>query len=264
MSKAVLSDKRHDLLLTDESRRFLDQWADKHSFQLLFDELDDVFFFAKDEAGHLLVMNKALAQRFAQILGRPLRNLIGLTDFDLHPTELADQYREDDRLVMTTGKPLIGRVEMWYNDIQELDWSVTNKVPVFDSRGIVIGVMGTVRSYQARRGIAGRVSFADRIVKYIQKHHQDAITVQQIARRSGLSVRQLHRKFCPLFSMSVQEFIVRTRLQSAKTALMHSDSAISQIALDCGFYDQSSMTRLFRKYIGMTPLKFRKRYRTLS
>jgi AraC-like DNA-binding protein len=257
-----VSNSHSNLVLTDESRRFLDQWGDKRLFQLLFDELDDVFFFAKDEEGHLLVMNEPLAQRFAQILGCPAEEVIGLTDFDLHPAELADQYREDDRLVMTTGQPLIGRVEIWYNDIQKLDWSVTTKVPVFDLRGIIIGVMGTVRSYQARRGSAGRLSFADKIVNFIQNHHHEGITVRDVARKSGLSVRQLHRKFHPLFSMSVQEFLVRTRLQSAKTALMHSNTAISQIALDCGFYDQSSMTKLFRKYMGMTPLKFRYRYRT--
>lgn len=45
-------------------------------------------------------------QHFCQTLGRPLKDIVGKTDFDFFPKELAAKYQSDDRRVMETGKPL--------------------------------------------------------------------------------------------------------------------------------------------------------------
>src|SRR5664280_1302555 len=54
----------------------------------------------KDLAGRFTFAN----QRFLEGLNRSLTDLIGLTDFDLHPRELAEKYRRDDREVMDSGQ----------------------------------------------------------------------------------------------------------------------------------------------------------------
>ena len=58
--------------------------------------------------------------------------------------------------------------------------------------------------------------------------------------------------------MSPQEFIHKTRVQAGCKLLKQSDAPISSIATDCGFCDQSSFTSYFRRYLGITPLQFRK------
>jgi transcriptional regulator GlxA family with amidase domain len=155
-------------------------------------------------------------------------------------------------------------VELWYNEQRVLDWFVTNKLPVVDVHGQIIGVMGIVRSYEGQRRSMQPLSLIHSTVDYIREHHHERLTVEELAERAGLSPRQLHRKFREVFGLSVQEFLIKTRIQAASDMLLHSDLSIAQIATDFGFCDQSAFTQLFRKHLGQTPLRFRQRYATKS
>lgn len=201
------------------------------------------------------------SQPFWEHLGaKSEADIVGKSDDDFFPPHAADHFQRDDQFVMSTGQPLIGRVELWYNEQRVLDWFITNKLPVRDTRGRIIGVMGIVRSYEGQRRTMQPISQIDSTVNYIREHHQQRLTVEELAERAGLSPRQLYRKFREVFGLSVQDFLIKTRIQAAGNELLHSDRTIAQIAADFGFCDQSAFTQLFRKHTGLTPLKFRRRY----
>lgn len=228
-------------------------------FQQLFEHLPGVYFFVKDRHSRMV----CASQPFVEHLGaKSEAEIIGKTDDDFFPPHAADHFKRDDELVMATGRPLIGRVELWYNEQRVLDWFVTNKLPVRDTAGQIIGVMGIVRSYEGQRRTMQPMSLINSTVEFIREHHHERITVEELAQRAGLSPRQLHRKFREVFGLSVQDFLIKTRVQAASDALLHSDLGIAQIAADFGFCDQSAFTQLFRKHTGLTPLKFRRRYST--
>lgn len=233
----------------------------QQQFQLLYEHLPGVYFFVKDRQSRLV----CASQPFREHLGVTTEaEFVGKTDYDFFPPHAADHFVRDDQLVMTTGEPLIGRVELWYNEQRVLDWFVTNKLPVRDTRGEIIGVMGTVRSYEGQRRTMLPLSLINSTVDYIREHHHERLTVEDLARRADLSPRQLHRKFRDVFGLSVQDFLIKTRVQAASDALLHSDLSIAQIAIDFGFCDQSAFTQLFRKHTGLTPLRFRQRYRSAA
>lgn len=230
-------------------------------FQQLFEHLPGVSFFVKDRQSRMI----CASQPFWEHLGaKSEAEIVGKTDDDFFPPHAADHFRRDDQLVMTTGRPLIGRVELWYNEQRVLDWFVTNKLPVRDTRGKIIGVMGTVRSYEGQRRTMLPMSLINSTVDFIREHHHKRLTVEDLADQAGLSPRQLHRKFRDVFGLSVQDFLIKTRIQAASDALLHSDLSIAQIATEFGFCDQSAFTQLFRKHTGMTPLRFRRRYSTTA
>ena len=230
-------------------------------FQELFEHLPGVYFFVKDRQSRLV----CASQPFREHLGvKTEAEFVGKTDYDFFPPHAADHFVRDDQLVMTTGEPLIGRVELWYNEQRVLDWFVTNKLPVRDLKGSIIGVMGTVRSYEGQRRTMLPLSLINSTVDYIREHHHERLTVEELARQAGLSPRQLHRKFRDVFGLSVQDFLVKTRVQAASDALLHSNLSIAQIAIDFGFCDQSAFTQLFRKHTGLTPLRFRHHYRPVT
>jgi YesN/AraC family two-component response regulator len=60
--------------------------------------------------------------------------------------------------------------------------------------------------------------------------------------------------------MSAQDFLTKTRIQTASDILLNTSSSIREIAQKLGFCDQSAFTQVFRKHTGITPTKFRKRY----
>ncbi|HRX82251.1 MAG TPA: helix-turn-helix domain-containing protein, partial [Pirellulaceae bacterium] len=179
---------------------------------------------------------------------------------DYFPPHIADSFVRDDRLVLETGKPMTGRVEIWYTAQRLLDWFVTNKLPVRASDGAIIGVMGTVQSYEGNRRSLLTYTQIDQVVEHIRTNHRGKITVTELARQANISPRQLHRKFIEVFRMSVQEFLTKTRIQGASDDLLNTDRSITEIAHDFGFCDQSAFTQQFKKHVGKTPLKFRRQH----
>ncbi len=69
-------------------------------------------------------------------------DVIGKTDLELHPKALAEKFMEDDRYVVTTGKPVIDREEFVIDENGEIVWLLTSKLPLRDLNGEITGLLG--------------------------------------------------------------------------------------------------------------------------
>lgn len=238
--------------------RFLRRLSPDTPFYQLFDLMPDVAFFAKDRQFKLV----CASQHFVERLGfQNEAQVIGKDDFDLFPPRLAENFRRDDEDVIRTGRPKLNIVELFFTDQGIPDWFVTNKLPLRDTQGRVIGVMGTVQSYEGRHRVLQPYLQLDRAVGYIREHFRGGVSVKELAHVVHLSPRQLHRKFMEVFGTSPQSFIIKLRIQAACEALQREGSQIAEVTRDLGFCDQSAFTQLFQKHVGLTPLKYQKRYR---
>jgi PAS domain S-box-containing protein len=105
------------------------------------------YVFRKDLEGRFTFAN----QRFCELEDRPIEELLGKTDFDIYPRDLAEKYRRDDRTVIETG--------VIYEDIEEhlsveargKRYLHTLKTAVRDSTGKVIGMQGIAWDVTARK-----------------------------------------------------------------------------------------------------------------
>jgi PAS domain S-box-containing protein len=226
-------------------------------FHTLFDGLQDVCMFAKDAEGHLLVVNQALVRRFGV---RDERELIGKTDFDLHPRGHAEKYRQDDLRVMTSGKPMRNIIELFLDLRGFPTWHLTNKRPVYAEDGRILGVMGTIETYEARRTLGILHQSVLRAYEHIRDHFHEKISIRTLAAKCNLSVRTFERTFREQVWASPRELIVRMRVHRACDRLRESQDTLADVALSCGFYDQSAFNRHFRKHLGITPGEYRRRY----
>jgi sigma-B regulation protein RsbU (phosphoserine phosphatase) len=93
--------------------------------------------FRKDMQGRFIFAN----QRFCNLLGKKLDEIVGKTDFDFFPQELAEKYRDDDRGVMATGQPFQA-VEAHQEPGREKMFVQVVKTPLYDATGQTIGVQG--------------------------------------------------------------------------------------------------------------------------
>lgn len=93
--------------------------------------------FRKDLEGRFVLAN----QRFCEELGRPLDEVVGKTDFDFFPAELAEKYRADDQRVVATGEPL-ELIEEHETPAGEKIYVQVMKAPVRDAEGRIIGTQG--------------------------------------------------------------------------------------------------------------------------
>lgn len=85
-----------------ENARLYAQAYESHTFmKAIIDQIPDPIFI-KDRNHRLMVVNTAFSQ---EILGRPEQEVIGRSDYDLLPTELADRVRKSDNKMFETGEP---------------------------------------------------------------------------------------------------------------------------------------------------------------
>lgn len=241
-----------------DRERFLRSLDATTPFYRLFDHMPDVSFFAKDRHCRLMCASQRFIERFGF---RDETQVIGKDDFALFPSRLAENFRRDDEEVLRTGEPKLNIVELFFTEQGVPDWFVTNKLPLRDRRGRVVGVMGTVQSYEARREVLQPYLQLDRAVAYIRDNFRRGVSVKELAHVLHVSLRQLHRRFVEAFGSSPQAFIIKLRMQAACESLQHEGSQISEVAASLGFCDQSAFTQLFQKHVGTTPLKYQKRYR---
>lgn len=93
--------------------------------------------FRKDLAGRFTFAN----QRLCELIGKPLGDLLGKTDADLFPPELAERYRSDDTLVTETGQPL-ELVEVIETAGGRKRFIQTVKTPLRGTDGRMVGIQG--------------------------------------------------------------------------------------------------------------------------
>ena len=223
----------------------------------LFDDLPGVSFFVKDREHKLVMVNYGFLPR----LGLSQTELFGKSDFDLFPARLAEHFRRDDREIFDSKQPKLNILELVFNGQGLPDWYLTNKYPLFDDQGEVVGLMGTVRPYgdgEKKELKWERDDEIGRAVNHIRNHFREEIAISDLVKVSDLSHRKLHRGFVELFGIAPMQFITRTRIEAACDDLLSGSKKLSVIAKENGFYDQSSFTQLFRRQMKITPLKYRK------
>jgi AraC-like DNA-binding protein len=98
------------------------------------------------------------------------------------------------------------------------------------------------------------------VLAYMRDHYHSPISNQQLARLAHMSVRSFERKFRGSFHLTPQKYLRKLQMRMAGRALVYSDQSLAEVALSCGFADQSHFSREFRRHFGRTPRAYREHY----
>ena len=101
----------------------------------------------KDPDGVYLNCNS----KFERLYGAKISEIVGKTDYDFVDKELADYFREKDKLAIDAGRPSLNEEEVSYADDGHKELLETIKTPIFSPDGTLIGVLGVGRDITARR-----------------------------------------------------------------------------------------------------------------
>jgi len=96
-----------------------------------------------------------------------------------------------------------------------------------------------------------------RIEHFVQSHIDTPLRICEAAESVRLSASYFSRAFKASKGISYSEFVAHQRIVRAKELLLTTDDPIAEIALACGFADQSHMTRLFHRAVGLPPRAWR-------
>jgi len=107
----------------------------------LIDNMPDLIY-VKDDESRFVLANRALAQLMG---AKNPEDLLGKTDFDYFPKELATAYYSDEQAILQTGLPLLNQEERSVDAEGNAKWLSTSKVPLRDRQGETIGIIGIGR-----------------------------------------------------------------------------------------------------------------------
>jgi PAS domain S-box-containing protein len=120
--------KRAEEALTEE----------RNLLRTLIDNLPD-YIYAKDTESRFVLGNIAAAR---EVGATTPDEMLGKTDFDFFPEELAAQYYADEQAIFRSGQPLVNREEPVIDHVGNRLWVLTTKVPLRDSQGQIVGLVG--------------------------------------------------------------------------------------------------------------------------
>ena len=159
---------------------FLRELRDQGNLTSLFEHLSDIYFFAKNRKLQFVMCN----QSFAAKCGVHYESeILGKTDYDFFPSDLAKNYNMDDMDVMDNGKRIVNRVELVPNEDGTVDWHSTNKEPLYSGEGGVVGIAGTTRNLKKAGALLQPYMEMSSIIDYISRNHASQIDIKKLAKK---------------------------------------------------------------------------------
>lgn len=96
-----------------------------------------------------------------------------------------------------------------------------------------------------------------RVLDYIQANLAGDLHLEELARVADLSTFHFAKLFKRSTGYSPHQFVLQRRLERAKELLRNSHISLSEVSLRAGFADQSHLSNVFRRFVGVTPSRFR-------
>lgn len=102
----------------------------------------------------------------------------------------------------------------------------------------------------------GSDSHVGRVKGYIRANYMQPIRVEELAKQMNLDRRYLSRLFKSQTGVSIQEYLVRVRLEES-TRLLRQDRSVRETASLCGYEDVSNYSRMFKRRYGISPAQWK-------
>ena len=243
--------QHHILLNLQEYPHEVENWRDGEHKRFVFEKDQIVVTPAGISSGWrwhktskviVITLDPEKFERFAQseagiiLTGSQLQNLPLFTDPDLCSAgvmlldALTSQSVGADLLFESLARVFLIKLIQKYGDLPAEDFAFSSSF--------------TSKHYQ-------------QVLQYIQENYQQNITAEELAEVAAMSVAHFSRLFKKVTTQSPIAFVMAYRIEQAKKKLSNADMPLIDIALECGFADQSHFNRVFKKHEGVTPRVYR-------
>ena len=134
--------------------------------------------------------------------------LTGKTDFDFYEEERARAAYEDERTIMQTGRPIIGKIERGTRVDGKVNWSLTTKMPWYNAEGQIIGTFGISKDITPIKEAEAEV----------EQLHKQLLDTSRQAGMADVATNVLHNVGNVLNSVNVAASLMVDSLKKSKVA----------------------------------------------
>lgn len=192
--------------------------------QTLLETIPDLVWL-KDPNGVYLSCNKT----FERFFGASAANIVGKTDYDFVPRELADFFRQNDQATMAKGSPSINEESLTFADDGYCGDFETTKTPMRDAKGRIIGVLGIAHDITRHKALELELRDKDAQFRLAIESSPDGFWVvdqesrivavnDAYCRISGFTRTELLAKKVDDIDVNEERAVVRTRLERLQAA----------------------------------------------
>jgi len=123
--------------------------------------------------------------------------------------------------------------------------------------GLVLEILAELARVETKPQPALVPNWLKHATDIVESRFLERLSLAEIASEVGVHYVHLSRQFHKYNRCTIGDLIRRRRVQHASHLLAHSRTPLAEIALICGFSDQSHLSFLFKRYMGLSPSKFR-------
>lgn len=153
---------------------------------------------------------------------------------------------------------ITGMASTWLAERLIAEFRDSDDVSAVAIEGILLEILAEGARTSANRGLLQAVPRWLRMAReFVEEHYLQPFTLVEIAAAAGVHRVHLSREFRRYYNCTVGEFIRRRRIEHACHLIAKSSKSLAEIAVACGFSDQSHFSGTFRRLVGMTPARYR-------
>jgi len=150
-----------------------------------------------------------------------------------------------------------GLTATWLANRLYAEFSRADKASDIAMEGLVLEILAEIARSQSVASTVLVPLWLRQATDIVESRFLERLTLADIAHEVGVHYVHLSRQFHKYNKCTIGELIRKRRIQYASHLLAHSETPLAEIALICGFSDQSHLSFLFKRYMGISPSKFR-------
>jgi len=125
------------------------------------------------------------------------------------------------------------------------------------ARSVLFSVLPLLKGADSSESCAN-INYAEKARMFIKANYTSPITMEEIARELHISEKYMYRLFLERFGMSVQGYLIKTRMEVGANLLKNSGMSVTEIALSVGYASLHAFSKAFSKYYGVSPSVYKK------
>lgn len=217
-----------------------DHFDEGQLLHTLIDSMPD-HIYIKDRSSKFILANQTIADTHGLKSGS---DMIGKSDHDYYPKELADKYYMNEQEIIKSGKPLIGIEEKALNDKGEEVYLSTTKIPFKDKKGRIAGIVGIGRDITQRKEAEVKISeHAEQLQQVNTLLEEKQEEIQQQAEELAAQAKNLQ--------------LANLELQKLTVAVSETDNVVLILDADGNF---EWVNRSFTRVYGQTMEEYAKQH----
>lgn len=113
-------------------------------------------------------------------------------------------------------------------------------------------LMNHISSYKRSKNI----DLVEKVKKYIESNYMRDLSLDELAQYVSMSSFYLSRVFAKVENINLKEYLIKVRMEKAKSLLREGKKSIKQISMEVGYIDQNYFSKAFKKYTNLSPKEY--------